>query len=119
MALAAVESKSAAQVAFLSWVKKNHPTFYAQLQQNAGLGDVTTTFNSVLNTASGLLTQYVAGKQQLALLKMNIERAKAGQLPLTSANYASITAGPPAQPSVPTWVWFAGGAAVLLLLLKR
>ena len=119
MAVAAVKSKSKAQVAFLSWVKAKHPAFYAQLQQEAGLGDVATTFNNVLNSASTLLTHYVAGKQQVALLKLNIERAKQGQLPLDQLQATRLREGPAVSPGVPTWVWVAGGAGLLFLLLRR
>ncbi len=113
----------AARAAFVEWLAKKHPSFYAQVRQDTGLGDVAPTpnlFTQILNSATGLLSQYVASKEQLAQLKVNIARAKAGQPPLTSDQFATGTVPQRSMlGGIPTWVLLAGGAGILYLLLSK
>lgn len=110
------------QAQFLAWFKHTHPSLYAQAAQSAGLGDVggiADGFNSLLNSATGLLSQYVAGKSQLDTLKINLARAKAGQAPIAAGALPVERAAPSGLAAVPGWVWIAGAGGLLFLLLKK
>lgn len=114
-----------AQYAFMSWLYANHPNLAKDAEEKnrslSGFMDsLTSVFNSVIEKAPDLMNQYVAGKTQIEQLKANIARASAGQYPL-NANGTVYTGGsvvPTVVSQVPTWVWFAGGAAVVALIFS-
>jgi hypothetical protein len=73
-----------------------------------------------------LAPTYIETKAQYELLKLNIARAKAGQMPVTSlpdaAGGAVATQPAPAggfAQSLPSWAIPVGIGVVLLLLLRR
>ncbi len=114
----------AARAAYVRWLEAKHPTFYAQVRQSAGLGDVAATsasagnvFTNIINGATNLLSQYVASKEKLAQLKENTKRAKQGLPPLTGQlpEYSP----PSFFQTVPTWAWVLGGVGVLWLITKK
>jgi negative regulator of sigma E activity len=118
-------SPEAARAAYVRWLEKEHPAFYAQIRQAAGLGDVATgttptsagnIFTNIINGATNLLSQYVASKEKLAQLKENTKRAKAGLPPLTGQPVEFQQ--PSFFQSVPPWAWVLGGVGVLWLVMK-
>lgn len=86
---------------FLAWLRENHPDIYSQFvapaplvgQQLAPvalsgfLDSIGNAFNSVLtnvtNSLPKLAETYSTYQQQRELLRINAERARAGQAPLT------------------------------------
>lgn len=114
---------------FLRWMNENHPSLLAAVEdRRAGLSgildSVTGTLDSLMRSASAGLSTYVQGKQQLALLKTNVARAKQGLPPLTqsgveySASQSDIAARRfPTQ--LPMWVWVALAGGVFYLVSRK
>lgn len=121
------EKKSAvmtpAQYAFMDWLAKTHPNLYDAAMPKgpelSGLFDsITNGFQNVVQGVSNALNTYVTGKEQLQLIKLNVARAQQGLKPVTDVN--AITAAPVLlnRLTIPTWVYWAGGAVLALLLWK-
>lgn len=128
MAERAMKTLTPAQYAFLAWLHRNHPNVMSAAEERRAslsgfMDSLTTVFSTVMEKAPELMNQYVAGKTQLEQLKANIQRAKQGQYPIefpTTPAFAQQMPqmqAPMAQ-SVPTWVWAAGGAILVYLLVS-
>lgn len=121
MAEQALKSLTPAQYAFIRWLNQTHPSLVAAVEERRSnlhgfMDSLSSVFKQVTEQAPDLLKQYVAGKRDLEQLKLNIARAKAGQMPIeipAVAQVQSATAG------VPMWAWAAGGAILVYLLMKR
>ncbi len=114
---------NASQIAFMNWLKANHPNLYAQSVQESPqlsgfMDSLANGFKSLMANSTQLLSQYVAGKSQIAQLKLNIERAKQGLAPITG-NEPLAPVAPTGLAAVPMWVWIGGGGALLFLLLRK
>lgn len=116
-----------AQYAFVSWLYTNHPNIAREAEERreqlAGFMDsLTNVFNTVVTKAPDLLNQYVTGKQQIELLKVNLARAKANEYPIDQSG-SLYTGGAPQMRAttggIPAWALVAGAGLVLYLLLKR
>jgi hypothetical protein len=118
-----------AQYAFVSWLYTNHPNIAhaaeERREQLAGFMDsLTNVFNTVVTSAPDLMKQYVAGREQIDLMKVNLERAKANQYPLES-NGALYTGGTVREQlqagvgGIPTWALIAGAGLIVYLLMRR
>jgi hypothetical protein len=127
------------RIAFLSWLRVNHPGLFTEAMNVAsagasGMGDLASsigsTWDKFVTTATQIAGQYVIGKQQLDLLKLNVERAKSGQAPVDAngvpiaapgSGYLSPYAVDAARqgPAFPQWAIIAGVAVLALLLFKR
>ncbi len=117
----ALKTLTPAQYAFMRWLSETHPNLLAQAEDrraslNGFMDSLTSVFTSITEKAPDLLNQYVTSKAQMEQLKLNIERAKRGEAPITQPLMvqASNTAA-----QVPAWVWGAGGAILVYLLLKK
>ncbi len=124
---------SQSQIAFMNWLRLNHPNFLTQLEQDSSLGDVSSvlksvgaSFKNIVSNASGLLDQYVTSKDQLALIKINLARAKQGLPPFNSTadfnasqRMASDAANQKPGLSMQSWLLIGGGGLVLLYLFTR
>lgn len=113
-----------AEFAFLTWLYRTHPNIAQaaeshQKSLNGFFDSLSNVFNSVMEKAPELMNQYVASKEQIAQLKLNIARAKAGQYPISEGS--GVVAAAQAPQVVPTWavVLGVGGALALLYLLVR
>jgi hypothetical protein len=121
---------------FLKWVNKAHPQMFAQVAGDprealSGFMDsLSTGLQSFLSEAPKLYGQYLSGKQEIAAMKMNVERAKAGYPPIDPRTGQVITPNTPGYDvppgatrsfldSVPPWAIIAGVGGVVLLLLKK
>jgi hypothetical protein len=125
-----LKTLSPAQYAFVSWLYTNHPNLAREAEEHrealSGFMDsLTSVFNTVITKAPDIMSQYVAGKQQTELLKINLARAKANEYPL-DASGSLYTGGNTFQQAVsapmmgvPTWAWIAGGGLLLFLLLRK
>lgn len=116
----ALKTLSPAQFAFLKWLSDTHPNLMAQAEQHRSslsgfMDSLTKTFDSVMTKAPDLMNQYVTSKAQLEQLKLNIERAKRGEPPITEGFTGQVQQ---VVSTVPGWVW-AGGAAILVYLLMK
>lgn len=124
MAAKKLKELSPEQYAFMNWLQVNHPNLMRAAEEHnrslSGFMDsITNVFNSVMEKAPDLLQKYVAGKEQVAQLKMNIERAKEGQYPINPDGSLYAPRGVTPAQTVPTWVWFAGGGLLLALILMN
>lgn len=91
-------STTANREAFLIWLKKTHPSVYAAAMQKvgmAGLGQaapatVTTpsVWDKIISTVQQVLPVYVTSRAQKAVLDAQLTRAKMGQPPLDTSQYA-------------------------------
>lgn len=116
-----------AQYAFVKWLYAKHPNVARAAEQhhaslNGFMDSLTTTFNTIVEKAPDLMKQYVTGKTQLEELKINLQRAKAGQYPLDTASgsyYNPQQFGMPAPAGVPLLAWIAGGALLAFLILRK
>lgn len=116
-----LRSLTPAQYAFMKWLSDAHPNLLREAEErraslNGFMDSLSQTFKTVMDKAPDLLNQYVAGKQQLAQLKINIERAKAGQYPIESQIGVPVAQ---AQSAIPWWAFAAGGAVLVYLLVKK
>lgn len=119
-----------AQYAFVSWVYTNHPNIAQAAEErreqlDGFMDSLTNVFDTVVKSAPDLMKQYVTGRQQIDLLKVNLERAKANQYPL-DANGSLYTGGNSMQQmvsapiaGVPTWAWIAGAGLLVYLVMRR
>lgn len=110
-----------AQYAFMKWLNDAHPALlHAAEERRASLSgfmdSLKNTFDEIVKQAPELLKTYADGKNQIAQIKLNIERAKQGQYPIESATFASAQTR--AQ-GLPPWAWAAGGAILVYLLLRK
>lgn len=111
-----------AQYAFLQWLYTNHPNVAQAAEEhrtslNGFMDSLTSVFNNVVDKAPDLLKSYVAGKEQLQTIKLNIERAKAGQYPIDAGSLTGRVQQ--AASGVPWWAWGAAGALVVYLLVRK
>lgn len=117
-----------AQYAFVSWLYTNHPNIAREAEdrreQLAGFMDsLTKVFETVTAKAPDLLNQYVTGKQQVELLKINLARAKANEYPIDQSGslYTGGTVMQQMQTGVgglPTWAWIAGAGLLVYLFMR-
>lgn len=124
-----VKSLTPAQFAFMKWINETHPNLMKAAEEHhkslgGFLDTMTSTFNTIMTKAPDLLSQYVTGKAQIDTLKLNLERAKVGQMPLTDAG--GIYTGAPNMlvqqtliPGVPNWILGGAVAAIAVYLLMR
>jgi hypothetical protein len=119
---------SASEYVFLKWLADTHPQLYQAAEERqaslAGFMDsLSTVFTNISNAAPDLLNQYVKSQADLATLKMNLARAKAGDVPVTNAGQPYPVNAPGYNPSIfatiPLWVWLAFGAGAIYLLVRR
>lgn len=125
-----LKTLSPAQYAFVSWLYTNHPNIAHAAEErrealNGFMDSLTSVFNTVVTAAPDLMKQYVTGKQQIDLMKINLQRAQANEYPL-DANGALYTGGNSLQQmatqpvlGVPTWAWVAGAGLLVFLLMRR
>lgn len=118
-----LRSLSAAEYVFLRWLQDTHPRLYAEAEtRQKGIGGFLDSFTQVIESiqksAPDLMNQYMKGKQDLALLKENLARAKQGDMPIQAPG---IVYQPPANAlaSVPWWAWGLMGVGVLVLVSRR
>lgn len=122
-----LKTLSPAQFAFVKWLYANHPNVAKAAEERheslEGFFDTAgKVFENVMQKAPDLLQQYVTGKQQIEQLKINLERARAGQYPVDSAGnvYTGGATLPQAVAQVPVWAWaLAGGLLVYLIVGRR
>ena len=119
-----------AQYAFVSWLYTNHPNIAHAAEErreqlDGFMDSLTNVFNTVVTAAPDLMKQYVTGKSQIDLMKINLERAKANQYPLdangslfTGGNTLKAAATAPMM-GVPVWAWVAGAGLLVYLLMRR
>ena len=92
-----------ARVQFADWLKETHPDIFARAlriaenatNNNAGLGQIepapTKSFWEKFGDAAvGLGTTFLSLKNQRDVMKINLERAKAGQPPIDAATSAPV-----------------------------
>lgn len=121
MAEKQLKTLTPAQYAFIKWLSDTHPNLVAAAEErraslNGFMDSLTNTFNNVIAKAPELLNQYVTGKAQVEQLKINIARAKEGQPPITNIPIAQAHS---AASAVPGWVWAAGGAILVYLVVRK
>lgn len=122
------------RAAFLQWFKANQPRAYALVMaRNSTLGGwsdtISNIFNKVTETVAKLAPTYIETKAQYELLKLNIARAKAGQMPLTAlpngaggaaqAPVATQPTGGGFMDNLPGWAIPAAIGVALLFFLRR
>lgn len=96
-------TKSEARLQFADWLKTNHPALFRQAIQIAeketapasglGTGDTKSGgsfWNKFAQAAAGLGTTYLALKNQSDAMKINLQRAQAGQPPIDVATSAPV-----------------------------
>jgi hypothetical protein len=116
------------QLAFMQWLQATHPNIYRQaVPDESGMSGVmdsiTNGFNSLMSNAGTLLNQYVAGKQQIDLLKINISRAKQGLPPISATGPSNAIASSDSSSgflsAVPLWAWIGLAVGGTWLLLRK
>jgi hypothetical protein len=119
-----MQELSAAEYVFLRWLQDTHPQLYADAEQRQKtIGGFLDSFGQVLESVSqaapGILKTYVKGQQDLEVLRENLARAKAGEMPLASAG--GMMYQPSANPlaSVPIWAWALLGLGTVVLLVRK
>jgi hypothetical protein len=119
---------SASEYIFLKWLQETHPQLYAEAearQQSIGgfMDSLSTVFTNIANAAPDLLKQYVTGQQELAVLKANLARAKAGEIPITNTGQPYATDAPGYRQNIfstiPPWVLIAFGLGAVYLIARR
>lgn len=110
-----------AQYAFIRWLSATHPNLMTMAEDhrsslNGFMDSLKSVFDNITSKAPELLNQYITSKEQLAQLKLNIERARANQPPIETPLIYKVNA---AANGVPGWVWGAGGAILLYLLTRK
>jgi len=119
-----------AQLAFVKWVQRHFPRLYQDAMERSGLqmGDFASSISSIFNGIKDTLTQiapaYLQTKAEYELLKLNIERARAGMTPVNSvaeaaANTAQAQAQVAQDSQFPAWLLPVGIGIVALLVLRR
>lgn len=88
-------SEAQARIDFAKWLKSEHPELFqkaitiAAKNTLSGLGEETEGFwSKFTKAAAGLGTTYLALKNQRDAMKINLERAQAGQPPIDVATSA-------------------------------
>lgn len=83
---------NASEYLFIRWMAENHPGLLAaaenQVRQQGQLSGLTDALNSILGAVNRGIDTYVKGKESVALVKLNVQRAKQGLPPLTEAGDA-------------------------------
>ncbi len=124
--------------AFMVWLKKTHPPVYAAAMRNvgmAGLGQATpatvetpSVWDKIVSTVQQVLPVYVTSRAQKAVLDAQLTRAKMGQPPLDTSQYApTVRVETPgvekAASKVQTYLIWGGvalaGVAGLFFLMPR
>ena len=120
-----------AQLAFVKWVKGRFPRLYKDALDQSGLnmqlGDfassISSFFNGIKNTLTEIAPAYIQTKAEYELLKLNLDRARAGQMPVASLEAAQAAAAQQAQPQqagqFPAWLIPVGIGIAALILLRR
>jgi len=98
-------TQAQARLQFADWLKTNHPELFLQavaiaakqtetLQGLGAHGDAVTSgggfWSKFTKAAAGLGTTYLALKNQRDAMRINLERAKAGQPPIDMATSAPV-----------------------------
>jgi len=118
---------TAPEYVFLKWLHETHPALYSAAEERqqslSGFMDsLSTIFTNIANAAPDLLNTYVKGQAELATLKANLARAKAGEVPLNMSGQPYPGAYPQqsgALAGIPTWVFVALGVGVVYLLVRK
>lgn len=130
------------RLAFFRWLSGTHPNLYRAVLpaiqqpnavQMAGIFDflssVGTSIANGVSKVADLIPQlastYVNTKSQVDLIKVNLQRAQAGQAPVTALPAGSSGGGPIATTSdgsffsqIPVWGWVAIGVGGFFVLNK-
>ena len=91
-------SQAQARIDFAKWLKSEHPAIFnravkvaAESQATlAGLGETESFWSKFTKAAAGLGTTYLALKNQRDAMKINLQRAQAGQPPIDVATSAPV-----------------------------
>lgn len=86
------------RIDFAKWLKSEHPEIFARAtkiasdsqQALAGLGETESFWSKFSKAAAGLGTTYLALKNQRDAMKINLQRAQAGQPPIDVATSAPV-----------------------------
>jgi hypothetical protein len=119
-----------AQAAFIQWLRGNYPNLYQRAMSESGLrlGDfasaISNIFGTIKDTVAKLAPVYVQTRAEMELLKINIARAKAGQMPVNSAQEAADEASGYrgsgfSFASIPPVFLYGGLALLAFFLFKR
>jgi len=125
-----LNKREQAQRAFLVWLRNRHPRIFASVNKDAESAQMGGLFDSIGNAFSkidfekvsdGITkagTAFIAVKGQRDLLKINLQRAKAGEPPL---DYDSTGMQPTIRTKVgvDSSILLAGGAALVAFFLLR
>lgn len=140
-----MNSASQNRMGFLGWLKYRHPALYgavmpivaSRVSGNRQLGGffdsltsgISTVITKVSEVLPNLADKYLQTKEQIDLVKLNLERAKAGLPSYDSLAQAATetqtrqTSAPSgngfSMSSVPWYVWAVLGVGVASLLLRR
>lgn len=119
------------QYAFIQWLRNTYPNLYRRAMAESGLqmGDFSDTiskvFGTIKDTVAQLAPAYIQTRAELELLKINIRRARAGQMPVNTLEEAGAgtavtrTGAAAGFGGIPQWAIFAGIGLIALLLLRR
>jgi len=91
-------SQAQARIDFAKWLKSEHPELFARATKIAAgggetlgaLGETDSFWSRFTKAAAGLGTTYLALKNQRDAMRINLERAKAGQPPIDVATSAPV-----------------------------
>lgn len=121
------------KAALVQWLRARHPNLFRQIVREAGvtLGDFSSTLNKIFttvrDTVATLGPAYIQTKAEIELLKLNIARAKRGEMPLAQLpsgtvpvdQGGAVVATRGGGGGLPSWAIPVGIGAVLLLFLMR
>jgi hypothetical protein len=138
-----VDTATNNRLAFFRWLRATSPQLYGAMlpeiqadpKQMAGIFDflssVGTSISNAVSKAADIIPSlaqtYVQTKQQVDLIKVNLQRARTGQAPVTSlpeesSNDSATSESPGFFASIPPWGWAAialGGIFVFTQLRGR
>lgn len=93
------------QKKFVEWLAKRHPKLakraLREVQKQAAMGTVDGFFDTLVGAVQKIAPVVVQAKAQKDLLKVQMDRAKAGQPPLEAAQYSP---GVQVEVKAPAWV---------------
>lgn len=121
-----VKTMTAPEYAFVRWLSDKHPALLNAAEANmqrAGMGALTDSINSLFSTVNRGLETYVKGKQAIALVKINVSRAKQGLPPIEADGgiYAISDRDMQQRPEIgglPLIAWVAIGLGAFFLLRR-
>lgn len=106
---------------FFNWLRGSFPQIYGAVKAR-GAPLAAIDLGNLLDNVKDVASAYLQYDAQKDLLKLQLERARAGLPPLDSSQYApTINAGlaPATQGAVTQWILIAGAILVGVMLLKR